>query len=59
MGPSINYVMPKVGGGLRICDKLLFAHLKIEEIKGKNVTRGEVVKNGPKKVLYNLWTAPI
>lgn len=59
MGPSINYVMPRGEGrgGLRIYNKLLFAHLKIVEINGKNMTRGEGIINGHKKVLHNLWKA--
>ena len=58
MGPSINYVMPKWGGlGLGICNKLLFAHLKIEEINGKNMTRGEGVKMARKRC-YMIYGQP-
>ena len=48
-------------GGLRICETLLFGHLKRNEIIGKSVTRGEAggAEGGKmvKKIL-NLWMTP-
>ena len=52
-GLSINYVTPE-GGGVGMCDKLLFFHLFFH----LKVLLGRWVENAP-RMCYVIWMAPM